>query len=97
MNESTKASGYSSGLALLSAKLGTEGSLLIYIKSFNAVRIDRVCETTNVFDASLSDRLSLIVTLGAGALMSVEALEPMEANQDRGEAAKYVCLQTNSL
>jgi len=96
-NGNAEIAGYSNGLGLLSAKPGAEAALLVYLKQFNTTRIDRICETTNVFDAGLSDRLSLIITLRAGALMSVETMESMEPDQDRADVAKHVCLQVNAL
>jgi len=90
--------GLAHGLELLASKPGSERVLETFLSKFDTARIDRICETTNVFDPVMSDHLSSVITLKSAALESVRILASIEADDpDRAGIAKHVCIQANAL
>ncbi len=67
------------------------------LRGFDTARLDRICETTNVFDPVMSDYLSSVITLRAASLESVQILATTEGQEERAGIASHVCVQANAL
>jgi len=97
INSQAKDGGFASGCDYLASVTESEGGLQHFLRQFDTGRLDRICETTNVFDASMSDRLSTIITLKLGTSLSLEILGSIEPDDGRGDAATECCKQLNML
>ncbi len=86
-----------SGEELLTLQSGSEGPVVTILKNFETGRLERICETTNVFGAAISDHLSSIITLRAASLQSTQILASLEDAGEREEIARHVCIQVNAL
>ena len=97
LNSSAAEAGHGSAEILLIRQPGSEGALEMVLRGFDTARLDRICETTNVFDPVTSDRLSSVITLRAASLESVQILAATEDQAERAGIASHVCIQANAL
>jgi len=97
INSSAVEARLGSGEELLVTQQGAEAALEAVLASFNVGRTERICETTNVFDAAMSDHLSSIIMLRTASLASLQVLASTEAQDDRREIARHVRIQVNAL
>ncbi|WP_293716452.1 MULTISPECIES: hypothetical protein [unclassified Stenotrophomonas] len=97
INEEARKLGFESGSAYLEAIPNSEGVIAIFLKEFDITRMERICETTNVFSRSVSDQLAKVSMWRAALKATVEILRSFESEDGRSDAAAQVFIQANML
>ena len=86
-----------SGSAYLAEVEYSESIFAAYLSEFDISRMERICETTNVFSHPISELLSKVATWRTVLKASVEILATIKVDEGRDSTAVEVVRQANML